>query len=147
MLLVEPPPDVLSNVLKFFFTVRDVFSASVVRLRFPDRRSALTCSQTCRYLDDLTRSKDLWTTFFRRDVPSSRPPSVVRYCKALEALTATDCETLTVQPLRLRRQLSSSAAPGIVSLNIPRSVTWIRMIQGRWLVVASSDTLHSVPSL
>ena len=92
MLFVEPPTDMLNNVLKFL-TVR-LFSDRVLRLRFPNRRSALTCSQTCRYLDDLTRSKGLWTTFFRRDVSGSRLPSVVRYCKALAALTATTAKHL-----------------------------------------------------
>lgn len=87
---------------------------------------------------------------FTSHVFEAHLPSLTRYLKPLLSLTAKDCEDLTLHPLRLRKRLSFSQhnfTPVIPTLNTPRSVTWVHVVRGQWLVVASSDACQSVLTL
>ena len=105
--------------------------------------------KACRYLAQLTRAKALWIQIFRRNVTDLHFPSPTQYCKPLHDLTAAACESIAARSLRLQKCLSSPQQnqPAIVPLNLARSVTWVRIIEAQWPLVASSDNRHSVLSL
>ena len=69
------------------------------------------------------------------------------YCKAVEDLTSGQAEVLAVHASRLLHRLDTRNSPNLgssstvttVSLDRPRSVTWVHIVLGTWLLVASSD--------
>jgi hypothetical protein len=69
------------------------------------------------------------------DVPL--PP----YSKPIESLDAYQIEAITIRVARLSRAWDSGelAPQCIVRMDLPRSVTWLRLLSARWLLVASSD--------
>ena len=74
-----------------------------------------------------------------RDVPL--PP----HCKSIESLDASQIEAIAVRAARLTRAWDSgSLVPKrFARVDLPRSVTWLRLVCARWLFVASSDTICS----
>lgn len=151
MILVELPVDILSNVLKQL-SVLDLLRARVVRKYRSSFvfHSLLTSHKTCRYIADISRSKDIWITIFRRDVCDAHVPNSACYSKRLEYLTSADCERVAIHSLRLQKSLLSSGgqlSPTVVRFDTHRSVTWVRIVRGRWLLVASSDAFQSVLTL
>ena len=75
------------------------------------------------------------------------------YWKHIDDLLSTQLETLVLHASRLRNRIITRRTPLVVPFNQIRSVTWVRLIQSQWLLVASSDdvssaiTLWSVPDL
>ena len=75
------------------------------------------------------------------------------YWKHIDDLLSIELETLVLHILRLRSRTMTCHNPLVVPLDQIRSVTWVRLIQSQWLLVASSDdvssaiTLWSVPDL
>ena len=83
-------------------------------------------------------------------VPARYMPT---YCKPVEELESAQVEVLVVHASHLLRRyrldtrgspgpasdLGSSSTVTTVSLDRPRSVTWVHIVLGTWLLVASSD--------
>lgn len=62
------------------------------------------------------------------------------YCQDLDRLTSTDCEALVKHAVRLKSALTKPSweAP-LLPFHQIRSVTWVKLVQGTWLLVAKSD--------
>lgn len=99
----------------------------------------LTPSQTCRYLFTISRSRYLWHNVLRRDVVDERRP-VPSYLKPTGELGTAELEALAHRALRLD---SPCQQPTIVRLDSKRSVTWVRLVHGQWLLVASTSSKDS----
>lgn len=67
------------------------------------------------------------------------------YTKHVVAMDAENMEVLTRRVYRLSKHWDSGnlRARSVVHLDQPRSVTWLRIVSGRWLFVASSDSRTS----
>ena len=88
----------------------------------------------------------IWTLILRRDVYPRRllSPS---HCLPFDALSGADCAAIATHALRLHESLSSIPAPCdplVIPMNQSRSVTWVKVICGRWVAAASSDHNTSV---
>ena len=90
----------------------------------------------------MTEHKYIWSKIVRRDV---LPQFVPNYCKALDALSARQTEVLARHLLRMQRFDMRPAA--IRHLHQPRSITWVSIINGTWLLAASADATTSLLSL
>jgi hypothetical protein len=92
----------------------------------------------------MTKDKLVWiyllrNIFIEKSIPL--PP----YTKPIAALAAEQVEALTRRAASLahRWNLGMVRPQAIVRLDIPRTVTWLRLASGRWLFVASFDTRAS----
>ena len=89
---------------------------------------------------------------YRREI-FGRNTYYAPYWKHIDDLLSIELETLVLHILRLRSRTMTRHTPLVVPLDQIRSVTWVRLIQSQWLLVASSDdvssaiTLWSVPDL
>ncbi|KAF7290899.1 hypothetical protein HMN09_01268400 [Mycena chlorophos] len=99
----------------------------------------LSFGDTCRFLSEATRSKNIWIrrieVLLREGV--ALPPYLPDYrlldSAHLEALIGR----LSVVADKWRR---GNLAPSRVSwIGLPQPITWLRLIDGRWLFVASSN--------
>jgi hypothetical protein len=92
----------------------------------------------------VTKDKLLWLYLLRNLVTEENVP-LPAYLMPIAALAAEQVEALT----RRAKLLSDDWKSGIVKpqavvrLDLPRSVTWLRLLCGRWLFVASYDTRAS----
>ena len=92
----------------------------------------------------MTKDKLLWLYLLRNLVTEENVP-LPAYLMPIAALAAEQVEALT----RRAKLLSDDWKSGIVKpqavvrLDLPRSVTWLRLLCGRWLFVASYDTRAS----
>ena len=84
----------------------------------------------------------------RHDIFSDRrlTPS---YALPTDELSAAECEVLVLHAVRLNRRLTSKsdAPPILIPFHQSRSVTWVRLIKGQWLLLATSDKNTSVLSI
>lgn len=80
-----------------------------------------------------------------RDLVIEKEIPLPPYLKPIAALTAEQVEALTRRAAWLAHSWSLGVVrpQTIVRLDLPRSVTWLRLISGRWLFVASYDTRTS----
>ncbi|CAL1697063.1 unnamed protein product [Somion occarium] len=101
---------------------------------------------TCRHIAQLTKTKQLWCQLYRRVVAEQGIP-VFPYMRPLDILSPSLVEALVVHMVRLDEKTMSQKGARLVPLHQPRSVTWIRLVRGQWLLVASSDLNTSVISL
>ena len=69
------------------------------------------------------------------------------YWKPIDAMDGSQLEKLVLHMLRLEFRKDTHQTPFTVPFNQKRSVTWLRLIQSRWLLVASSDDINSSVSL
>ena len=77
-----------------------------------------------------------------------RPSFVPTYCKSFDLLSARQTEVLALHLLRAQAALTAEAkSPTSFPLHQSRSITWLRMLHGKWLLAASSDATTSVLSL
>ncbi|KAJ6492803.1 hypothetical protein C8R47DRAFT_1012885 [Mycena vitilis] len=107
-----------------------------VELGVPD---ILSLRQVCRGFYEATRAKQLWLTLLHTLVSDGHvlPP----YLRKPETLDSAALEALVRRVAQLERKWrSSDLHPAYVwRLNMRQSITWLRLIEGRWLFVASSD--------
>ena len=76
------------------------------------------------------------------------PDLVPTYCKPLDTLSSHEAETLALHLCRIQRGAENIKHRAITcALHQRRSVTWVRLIHGMWLVAASYDASSSVLSL
>ena len=91
-------------------------------------------------------------SLYRREI-LSKGIYYAPYRKHIDDLLSIQLETLVLHASRLRSRTTTRNTPLVVPFNQVRSVTWVRLIQSQWLLVASSDdvssaiTLWSVPDL
>ena len=90
----------------------------------------------------MTEHKHVWTMIMRRDVLSAFTPT---YCRPINALSAPQTEVLARHLLRVQRFDMHPVTTHHV--HQPRSITWVALVNGTWLLAASSDATTSVLSL
>lgn len=95
----------------------------------------MTSLQTCRYLSTISHSRYLWHNVLRRDVTQEHRP-IPSYRKSTLELGTRQLEALTHRALRLDTPCSQ---PTISRLSTRQAVTWVRLVQGQWLLVAFSS--------
>ncbi|KAJ6530911.1 hypothetical protein DFH09DRAFT_1409561 [Mycena vulgaris] len=95
--------------------------------------------KVCRVLYDATRVKALWITLLERAVRDGQilPP----YLKTYDRLDTFTLEALVRRMSRLTRKWESrDLCPNNAwHLHLLQSITWICLVTGSWLFVASSD--------
>ena len=102
--------------------------------------------QTCKKLYFVSKDKQLWINIYMRDIKPQCLP-FAPYWKSVQRLTAKQLESLVSHTLRLDSRISQHSEPTVRALPQRRSVTWLRLVQSQWLVVASSDDVTSVITL
>jgi hypothetical protein len=97
--------------------------------------------QTCRTLRYATHPKTLWLTFLQR-LSANDHTRLPQYIKPLATMTSHEVEILTRRIAQMDRDWDRGQVhpKSITRLDLPQSVTWLRLIAGRWLLVASSDS-------
>lgn len=103
-------------------------------------------SQTCKRIFSISRAKQLWVKIYFRYIVHQALP-FAPYWKDIDELTARKLERLVSHVLRLNRRLCLHSPPIARSFNQRRSVTWVRLVQSQWLLVASSDDVTSAITL
>lgn len=91
----------------------------------------------------MSKSRYLWNFILRRDVVRQRAP-LPCYRKPTEELGASQLELLTRRALRAT---ASSQSPVVTRLDQGRSVTWLRLIHGQYLLVAAARPNESTIAL
>ena len=87
----------------------------------------------------------MWLRILARDVCSDLVPP---YCKPMDTLSPHATEVLTRHLLRIQRATASDMISSTrYTLHQPRSITWVRLIHGLWLLVAASDATTSTLSM
>jgi hypothetical protein len=95
-------------------------------------------------LHRVTKAKLLWIYILRTLVIEgviTLPP----YRKSIESLTSGEIEALARRTAQLKccRNSGELVPKSVTPLNLPQSVTWLRLVNGRWLLVTSSDLYFS----
>ena len=89
-----------------------------------------------------TTTKQLWAHIFNREVVTEgfRLPS---YRNTFEELGAKQLEAWTCSALNIHRNYIDTANTEVSRMDNLGCVTWIRLVRGRWCLVACSDTMQS----
>ncbi|KAJ7130292.1 hypothetical protein C8R44DRAFT_978415 [Mycena epipterygia] len=103
----------------------------------------LSLRQVCRVLSEATRAKILWIHILERAVQDEGqilPP----YLKRHDLLDTVTLEALVRRMSKLTHKWETGDLSPVKSwrLYLPQSITWLRLVAGTWLFVASSDN-HS----
>ena len=99
----------------------------------------------CSAFRQVTERKHVWLTIFLRDICYDLVPP---YCQAMDMLSAHAVEVLVLHSLRVQQAMDSGpASVTIRPFHQPRSITWVRILHGTWLLVAASDSVTSTLSL
>ncbi|KAF7290896.1 F-box domain-containing protein [Mycena chlorophos] len=95
--------------------------------------------QTCRFLCDATRSKSLWV--HRMEALQTRGSNIPPYIHDYHLLESSVLEALVRRLTKVAdHQLHRDDAPSrYCSLGLPQPITWLRLVDGRWLFVAFSN--------
>ncbi|KAK7679987.1 hypothetical protein QCA50_016933 [Cerrena zonata] len=104
-----------------------------------DVASLLRFRQSCKYVYTVSLTKQLWLNVYLRDITAQHLP-FAPYWKKIDALSGKQLKDLILHTLRLGLSSRTSIAPAA-------SVTWVRLVQSQWLLVASSDDITSVITL
>lgn len=102
--------------------------------------------QTCKRFFSISKTKQLWVNLYHREIVE-RNMYFAPYWKHIDHMDGSALEVLVLHSLKLSCKISTRSAPLIIPVYQKRSVTWIRLIQSQWLLVASSDDLLSVITL
>ncbi|KAK7679974.1 hypothetical protein QCA50_016920 [Cerrena zonata] len=108
--------------------------------------SLLQFRQACKHIYSISLTKQLWVHVYFRDIVAQHLP-FAGYWKNIDDLTASQLERLVLHVLRLNHRLRMHSPPIARSLYQRRSVTWVRLVQSQWLLVASSDDVTSIIAL
>jgi hypothetical protein len=97
--------------------------------------------QVCRVFDQATRSKLLWINLLLDTVASDQGNVLPPYLKSYDVLDATALEALVVRVSQVtRRWCATNLCPvNVWRLYLCQSITWMQLVSGNWLFVASSD--------
>lgn len=151
--MLSCPDDVLLYILAMLST-RDVLVMRAVTLwRSPSVSSSsdsFTSHQTSWKVCDLTRDKYLWVVMLK-NIMRDHHLLLPSYIKAIDTLSSTHLEaltrrtTLSVPFWKRPMEIIFDDIPmgRVVRSDLPRSITWLRLVHDRWLLVAASDTVSS----
>jgi hypothetical protein len=117
----------------FFLSVGCVDRASIQNIDQVGR-------QVCRFFQDATRAKTLWMNLL--DIVSLDDDHVLPfYLKSPDLLDAVALEALVARVSQLKRKwMTNDISPvNVWRLKLPQSITWLRLVAGSWIFVASSD--------
>ncbi|KAJ6488130.1 hypothetical protein C8R47DRAFT_1126732 [Mycena vitilis] len=112
-----------------------------LQLPLPDITSL---RQVCRFLYHATHSKILWIDILHEKVPDEwtvLPP----YLKGYDTLDPAAFEALVRRISRISHKWKTGSLTPVKhwSFSLPQSITWLRLVNGNWLFVASSDNCCS----
>lgn len=141
------PGDISVEAARYLQT-EDVLSLGLVwSLDAPQLSSHILNSQTCGSLREACKAKTVWLSILPRDVYSQYPPTSP-YCRRFDALSGTECQALATHATRLHKTPRNTKSRMLkpIPLHEMKSVTWMRFIQGRWPLVASSDRTTPTPN-
>lgn len=99
----------------------------------------------CKSFQSASHSKHLWHAIMELDILRKGLPTPA-YCRHIDTLSSDQCEALTIHSLRLseRKKPRTSESPrSIISIPQSRSVTWVKLIRGQWLLSACSNHTSS----
>ena len=135
--------------------LRDISFPSLLRLRQVSQTSkhpvfALVAYisfgyETCRKLDSFSRSKSVWLNQYHNTILSQNmafPP----YWKGIDLFSPSQLENLVAHYSKLNMQLCDPRRRcplKSIPFHRTHSVTWVRLVQSQWILVASSDDISS----
>ncbi|KAF7371037.1 hypothetical protein MSAN_00737900 [Mycena sanguinolenta] len=103
----------------------------------------MSLRQVCRVLSRTTKAKVLWIYILERQAleETIMPP----YLNDYERLNSSTIEALVRRVSRLAHKWETQDLSPVRSwkLHLPLAITWLRLVAGRWLFVASSDSSSS----
>lgn len=86
--------------------------------------------------------KQLWLHILDRDIKSKALP-LPKYVRDINEATAEDVNEWVKNSLLLDNHYSSGNEKTLIRENLSMSVTWIKLIRGRWCLIARSDLKNS----
>ncbi|CAL1699380.1 unnamed protein product [Somion occarium] len=103
---------------------------------------------TCRRLSWLSTLKVLWLEILQRDIVAHALP-MPSYCLPLGMLSANQVECLVRHLYQVNRNVWRPSEPYYRTIHLPsnRPITWVRLVLGQWVLIASSDTSSSIIAL
>ena len=111
-----------------------------------DNHSSLDQVQSCKYLYQISHAKLLWINLYKREVVAKNLPYAPCW-KQVDHLEPLQLQQLVLHTLRLEHRRQTRSFPLQKALDQKRSITWTRLLQGEWLLVASSDDITSALTL
>lgn len=138
--------DILVDIFSYL-TVDDVLGIRPVRNAFFQNfleQWLIDASQTCKHLEHATQDKLLWVYLLRALILEKHAP-LPPYLKPTASLTAKEVEALTrrIHGFAMDWEYDTVTSRSTLSFFSPRSVSWLKILSGRWVFVAASDTLSS----
>ena len=135
-----------------YLPVEDILSISQVcqaMILALARPSTHLLSQTCKSLQRTCMEKQLWLHVWRCDVLTKMLPRPT-CLKSLDDLDDLQTKSAVMHTLRLNHNMTCRSERRVVqrvAFYQPQPITWTRIVQGSWLLVALSDAESSVLSL
>ncbi|TDL20793.1 hypothetical protein BD410DRAFT_829447 [Rickenella mellea] len=106
-------------------------------------RDLVSIMLTCKAMNiSISQDKQLWVGCAARQLPADN--YLIPYRRSLENVDASDVRSWLGHGMSLHRSYSSFS-PTIQKLDsiVPRIDTWVKLIRGRWCLVASSNVSES----
>lgn len=105
------------------------------RLRFSNHSR----TKVCRIFREATRTKLLWIHFF--DMEAADGHVMPQYLTKCDLLDVSTLEALVLRVARLAQKWRKNdiCPVNVWRLDLCQSITWLRLVSGSWLFVASSD--------
>ncbi|KAF8177079.1 hypothetical protein K438DRAFT_1939150 [Mycena galopus ATCC 62051] len=99
----------------------------------------LSLRQACRSFSRATRAKVLWIFILERQIWEGNV--LPTYMKGYDLLDSVAVEALACRVARLDINFKAGLLSPVSNwrLDLPQSITWLRLVAGSWLFVASSD--------
>ncbi|THH28824.1 hypothetical protein EUX98_g5349 [Antrodiella citrinella] len=102
-------------------------------------REIMKMRRCCKEFRRISQAKQLWVSILQRDVlEDSLAYPFVDPVRPLEELSAAETEAVTTHLVRMQRR-DLAPTPRVVRVDQVRSVTWVKLVHGAWLLVATSD--------
>ncbi|KAJ7161171.1 hypothetical protein C8R46DRAFT_1194480 [Mycena filopes] len=120
-----------------------LFLLVCLELELPD---VLSLRRVCRSFNRATRAKLLWINQLKI-ITATDNHILPQYLKSRDMLDSSALEALVVRVSQLARrwQKQDLCPVDVWRMDISRSITWLRLVAGNWLFVASSD--HDVSKI
>ncbi|KAJ7161169.1 hypothetical protein C8R46DRAFT_1353790 [Mycena filopes] len=120
-----------------------LFLLVCLELELPD---VLALRRVCRSFNRATRAKLLWIHQLKL-ITATNGHVLPQYLKPRDILDGSAMESLVVRVSQLARkwQKQDLCPVNVWRMDISRSITWLRLVAGNWLFVASSD--HDVSKI
>lgn len=108
--------------------------------------SCIGNGQACKPFERAFQAKTIFSRNLQQDLYSLGLP-VPDYCKPLGVLPGLQHKLLTEHAVGLNQNLELKRTPTLFPLHDMGSITWARILYGRWLLAAVSDRTNSVLKL